>query len=117
MSTSRLIIKTATAAALLLGSAAALTTSPGCSDKGRMAIPNDADRLASGRGEVTATATRDSEAWILDKDDNRIVWSGDVRRDDRIVIDTKGNRIRVGGETRSERPLSSDHEYVIYTRR
>jgi hypothetical protein len=117
MSTSRLFLRTATAAALVLGGAAMLTTSPGCSDKGRMAIPNDADRLASGRGEVTATATRDGEVWILDKDDNRIVWSGDVRREDRIEIETKDNRIRVGGETKSERPLDSEHEYVIYIRR
>jgi hypothetical protein len=117
MFTSRLLIKTATAAALLLGSAATLATSGGCSDKGRMAIPSDADQLASGRGRVTATATRDGEAWILDRHDNRIVWSGDVRRDDRIEIDPGENRIRVAGETKSERALDRDHEYVIYTRR
>jgi hypothetical protein len=117
MLTSRLLVKTATAAALLLGSAACLTASGGCSDKGRMAIPNDADRLASGRGEVTATATRDGEVWILDKNENRIVWSGDVRREDRIEIDPADNRIQVDGKTVSERALDRDHEYVIYIRR
>ena len=116
MFTSRLLIKTATAAALLLGSAATLATS-GCSDKGRMAIPNDADRLGSGRGEVTATATRDGEAWILDENENKIVWSGNVRRDDRILIDPADNRIKVGGRTVSERALDRDHQYIVYIRR
>ena len=116
MFTSRLLIKTATALALLLGSAATLATSAGCASKGRSAIPSDADRLGSGRGEVTATATRDGEAWILDQNDNRVIWSGNVRRDDRIEIDPGENRVRVGGRTVSERALDRDHEYVIYTR-
>ena len=117
MFTSRLLIKTATAAALLLGCAATLTTSAGCASKGRSAIPNDADRLGSGRGAVTATATRDGEAWILDENDNRVVWSGSVRRDDRIEIDPRENRVQVGGRTVSERPLDRNHEYIVYIRR
>ena len=117
MLTSRLLIKTATAAALLLGSAACLTGSGGCTDKGRMTIPSDADRLGSGRGEVTATATRDGDVWILDENENRVIWSGDVRRDDRIEIDPAENRVRVGGRTVSERALDRDHEYIIYIRR
>ena len=117
MNTSRLLTKTATAVALLLGGAVTLTTSLACSDKGRMAIPSDADRLGSGRGEVTATATRDGEAWILDENENKIVWSGEVRRDDRIVIDPADNQIKVGGRTVSERALDRDHQYIVYIRR
>ncbi len=55
--------------------------------------------------------------WILDNNDNRIVWSGDVRREDRIEIDPADNRIQIDGKTVSERPLDRDHEYIIYIRR
>src|SRR5688572_32409617 len=117
MFTARLLIKTATAAALLLSVAATLTTSLACSDTGRMSIPSDADRLGSGRGEVTATATRDGEAWILDENENKIVWSGNVRQDDRILIDPADNKVKVGGRTVSERALDRDHHYIVYIRR
>ena len=107
--------RSVTAAALLL-SAATLTFTPGCTT-GRDAVPRDADRLASGEGSMTARATHDGTAYVLDETDNKVVWTGPVRRDDEIVIDPADNRIRVGGDTVKEKALAREHRYIIYLRR
>ena|SRR5689334_14849951 len=88
----------------------------GCAGSGRGAVPTDAHELGSGRGKVSATAVRSGEVWVLDETANKLVWSGDVRRDDRIVVDPGANKIIVGGDTKAEHALSSDHRFIIYDR-
>ena len=87
----------------------------GCSDHGRMAIPDRADRLGAGQGkdQITVTTPHYGTAYVLDKTDDRLVWSGDVHTDDKLVIDGNGHRIALNGRTVSD-DVHPDHRYVIF---
>ena len=50
---------------------------------------------------------------MLDDTDNRILWSGEVHTDQRIVIDPDRGVIRRNGETVNEPRFHRDHRYVI----
>ena len=89
----------------------------GCADSGRGAVPNDAEKLGQGRGDLVATAARNGTVWVVDDTDNKLIWEGEANREDRIAIDTEGNRVTRNGKTVAERNLKPDHKYVIYYRR
>ena len=86
----------------------------GCTGTGRGAIPADAQELGSGTGQVSTTALKTGKVWVLDQTDNALVWSGQARRGDRIVVDPRAEKVIVGGENVADRNLSSDHKYRIY---
>lgn len=104
------------AALLLCCCGLALTAlTGGCAKSGRDAIPDRADELASGDGDrIAATVPRSGKAYVLDKNHNKVVWSGNVDNGDKVVLLPKQDRIEVGGRTASESKLDDNHTLVIY---
>lgn len=100
------------AAAALLGMIAA-----GCATKGGAAVPAGADRVASGKGELTYKATDPGEAFVLDNEANKIVWSGLLRNGETLTIAPDDDRVSVGLQTVAEPELDNDHKYTVYLRR
>lgn len=99
------------AMALLAGAATITGCGPG---SGRAAIPAGSEELASGKGNLTATATRTGKVWVLDETTNTLAWSGGVLRDQKIEVNASADKIIVAGSTVGEPRLDPDHRYVIY---
>lgn len=93
----------------------AAVTFAGCTSHGRDAVPSEARTLTTGdgRGVVSATAPHDGKMYILDETDNTLVWSGAVRRDDRVTVDGDARAIKRNGETVSDAHVHRDHRYKI----
>ena len=89
----------------------------GCTATGKNAIPNSADRVASGEGPIDYRAQRDGDIWVYDATSKKMVYTGPVRDGDRVRVNTDSNQVLVGGRTVSERSLAGDHKYEIYFRR
>ena len=89
----------------------------GCTATGKSAIPDGADRVASGDGPIDYRAQRDGDIWVYDADTKKMVYTGPVRDGDRVRVNTETNQILIGGRTVSERPLAGNHKYEIYFRR
>jgi streptogramin lyase len=100
-------------AALLFG-AAALT---GCASRGRQAIPSGASVVESGTGTIDFEAKRDGDVWVYDADTGRLIYMGEVRKDQTVRVNAKSDQITIGGKTVSERPISDEHKYQIFFRR
>jgi hypothetical protein len=94
--------------------AAATLTLGGCAE-GRMAIPGNADRIASGSGQkITAVATtRPGRLYVLDRDDDSILWAGDVRAGEALVIDGVARKVTLDGKTVAQ-GVVREHHYVAF---
>ena len=93
---------------------AATLTLYGCAH-GRMAIPGNADRIASGSGrKVTAVATtRPGRLYVLDRDDDSIFWAGNVHAGQTLVIDGVARQVTLDGKTVSG-GVVREHHYVVF---
>jgi len=83
----------------------------GCAGHGL--VPANAEKLSSGHGLVTATAPSSGKVYVLDHDNDKVIYSGRVHESDRVRVDADANRIQVG-DTTTESNLSHDHRYEIY---
>lgn len=95
----------------------ALASTSGCTATGKGAIPPGADEVDSGRGELRYEAQRDGKVWVYDAETDKMVYTGQIRDGQRVVVNPGTNQITVGGETVSEQPLIRDHKYRIYFKR
>ena len=94
---------------------AAALTLYGCAEHGRMAIPGNAERLASGSGhKITTVATmRPGRLYVLDRDDDSVLWAGDVHAGQTLVIDGVARKVTLDGKTVSE-GIGREHHYVVF---
>jgi hypothetical protein len=99
--------------ALLFG-AAALT---GCASGGRQAIPSGAGVVKSGTGTIDYGAKYDGDVWVYDADTGKLIYMGEVRKDQAVRVNAKSDQITIGGKTVSERPISDEHKYQIFFRK
>src|SRR3954471_13958888 len=85
----------------------------GCTEHGSNAIPAQAEKLTSGRGGdmIQARAPHNGKMYVLDESDNKLVWSGKVRSDDRVTVDPSGGAVKLNGDTVSDARLDRDHKY------
>ena len=78
-------------------------------------IPTTANRVAEGDSpRLTFRPTRDGTLYVYDADDDRVVYSGAVRADDRFVMDPADDRATVNGRTVLGADLSPKHRYRLY---
>ena len=87
----------------------------GCHPPARLAVPDNADRIASGEGFelIRTTTTRDGRLHVLDRTDETVVWVGAVRAGQDVVVDGKNHKITIDRQTVFE-GLSRDHHYVVF---
>jgi hypothetical protein len=77
-------------------------------------IPTSASRVDEGNGpRLTYSPRRDGTLYVYDADDDRLVYSGGVRADDRFSLDP-ADRATVNGRTVLGTNLNPNHRYRIY---
>ena len=78
-------------------------------------IPTTANRVDEGGGKrLTYTAGRDGTLYVYDADDDRVIYSGGVRSDERFAMDPANNRATVNGRTVLGATLKPNHRYRLY---
>jgi hypothetical protein len=89
---------------------------PGCAAERPGSVPEDARRLAkhSGTSSFVFTAPGDGEVFIYDRTQNKLVYSGRVRRGESLEVDAKDDRITLNARVVSEEDLRDLDEYEIW---
>lgn len=87
----------------------------GCADHGRQAVPSKATRLATGDGRevLRATAPRGGTMYVLDRTEDRLLWSGAVREGDVVVLDAEAGLIQKNGKTVTEPKIRREHRFEV----
>jgi len=93
---------------------AVATVLGGCSDR-PMSIPSTAQSMTEGNGEqISYRAGQHGRVYVSDESTQKILYQGDIRRDETIEVRPRDNRISVGGRTVSESSLRDGDRYKIY---
>ena len=100
--------------ALVVACAAAVA---GCASRGRQSIPSGASVVRSGTGTIDYEAKRDGDVWVYDAETAKLIYMGELRRDEVVRVNARSDQITIGGKTVSERPISDEHKYQIFFRR
>src|SRR5437868_11498672 len=73
-------------------------------------VPTTATRVDEGNAaRLTYSPTRDGTLYVYDADDDRVILSTRVRRDERFVLDPDANRATIDGRTVLGTGLSARH--------
>jgi hypothetical protein len=87
----------------------------GRTSRGLDEIPTTATRVDEGNAtRLTYSPTRDGTVYVYDADDDRVILSTRVRRDERFVLDPDANRATIDGRTVLGTGLSARHRYRLY---
>jgi len=65
-------------------------------------------------GGVSYKAAHDGKLYVYDVDSKRVLWSGNIRDNERFTIDSQNGRATLNGESVSNRDLNPDHQYRLY---
>jgi hypothetical protein len=77
-------------------------------------IPQRADIVAEGRGELTFKADADGELFVQDLKDERTILQRRITRGQRVTVFPDDNRIRLDDDTVSKSDLKREHTHRIY---
>ena len=68
-------------------------------------------------GSLNYKAAHDGKLYLFDVDTKRVIWSGSVRDNDHLSIDSRDNRVTLNNDQnvlRNNRDLNPDHRYRLY---
>ena len=88
-------------------------------DRGRLRglddIPRDSQRVDTAEGSsIRYEAKRDGKVYLYDEDDDRVVYSGKLFRDERFVADPDEDELSVNGKKLGDVNLRAKHRYRLY---
>lgn len=83
--------------------------------RGLSEIPRDAVKVEEGVGDpLRYEADRDGRVYVYDEDDDRVVYSGKLYRDEQFVADPASDVLSVGGKRLGDVNLRAQHRYRLY---
>ena len=83
--------------------------------RGMDEIPTSAKRVDEGdSARLTYSPSRAGTLYVYDADDDRLIYSGGVRADDRFAMDPADDRATVNGRTVLGSDLKPNHRYRLY---
>jgi hypothetical protein len=78
-------------------------------------VPSTATRVDAGEGpRLSYSPTRDGMLYVVDADDQKLVFSARLRADERFVLDPEANRATLDGRTVLGTGLYPRHRYTLY---
>lgn len=101
------LFSTVVGAGLVLGLAA-------CTNESMQGIPASATLVTGGSDRLSYRAPADGTVYIYDRDSPRLVYSGEVHRDQLVEVRPGDGRVLLDGRTVTERGLSSGNHYEMY---
>ena len=79
-------------------------------------VPSSAVQMSSGDKAIAFTAPHDGIVYIRDDTDNRVVYSGDVKKDQTVRYDPDGRRVTLDDNIVAH-PSGGNHPHSIYYHR
>jgi hypothetical protein len=86
-------------------SLAPLAIAGGCGSSRPADVPKSASLKTQGNDRVVYTADDNGRVWIADHGTNDILYSGYMRRGDRLVLDPGGNRVTINDQVVAHRDI------------
>jgi len=86
----------------------------GCMHERSAAIPADATLQTEGQKELTFRATEPGTVYVYNRNDDKIVYSGDMQRGETISIDPDKDHITLDGRTVLEKGLDRNETLRIF---
>lgn len=77
-------------------------------------LPERAEVVADATGELNYRVRDSGRVWVFDAEDDRMVHTQTVRKDERVVVTPDRDRITIGGRTAFSGNLVRDHVHRIY---
>lgn len=86
----------------------------GCMHDRSSAIPPDATLQTEGQKQLAFRAIEPGTVYVYNRNDDKMVYSGDLRRGETIAIDSDKNRITLDGRTVLEKGLDQNETLRIF---
>jgi hypothetical protein len=86
----------------------------GCAEDDRPDVPSDAMQVSSGGKVVAFAAPHDGKAYLRDDNDNRVVYSTDLKREQVMKFDPVSDTVQIDGRTAPEGVANPGHDHSIY---
>lgn len=84
----------------------------GC--QGRASLPANTEQVRTGSGRLSYTATDTGNVYVLDEDQNKKVFEGQMKAGDQIVVEPDQDRIVLAGnDAPHNTALTANHRYSI----
>lgn len=97
-------------AGLVLGTVAV----GGCLQERSNVIPQSAQLRVEGDKLLTYNATNDGMVYVYNRNTNEVIYSGQIARNQAIVVDPEKNQILLDGRMVSENTLRNGDRYRIF---
>src|SRR5437773_8511389 len=86
----------------------------GCMADRSPQISANAQLAAEGTKKVSYRSPDDGKVYVFDQNDNRVVYFGDVAKDQLVTVDPDANRVTVGDKVVAEKSLHNGNSHRIF---
>lgn len=84
------------------------------SDRDRRSVPEDARLVAEGRGTLKYESPRDGMAYIVDTDEDKLVWKGQLNRREVLQLSPDANMVLIDKKVISNDDIKRKNKHKIY---
>jgi hypothetical protein len=93
---------------------ATLVGAAGCMNDRHPQIPADATLMTEGQKSLTFRATEPGIVYVYNRNDNKMVYSGEMERGQSLSVDPDRNRITIDGRTVLEKGLDANETLRVF---
>src|SRR4051794_40779252 len=86
----------------------------GCMHERSPAIPSDATLQTEGEKQLTFRATEPGTVYVYNRNDDKIVYSGEMRRGETLAIDPAKNHVTLDGRPVLEKGLDQNETLRVF---
>jgi len=93
---------------------AALIGAAGCMNERHSQIPTDATLMTEGQKSLAFRATEPGTVYVYNRNDNKMVYSGEMERGQSLSIDPEIDRMTIDGRTVLEKGLDNNDTLRVF---
>ena len=86
----------------------------GCQHDRHSQIPADATLMSEGDRSLTFRATESGTVYVYNRNDDKMVYSGDIARGETLSVDADKNRITLDGRTVLEKGVDRNETLRVF---
>ena|SRR5438552_7547344 len=86
----------------------------GCMAERNSQIPTEATVSSEGSGHVSYRAPQDGKVYVFDRNNDRVIYAGDVEKDQLVTVDPDTDHVTVGNQVVLEKGLHKGNTHRIF---